>query len=220
MGKFTDKIVVITGGAQPNSLAMAKKFAQEDAKAVIVLCESIDKSEALVREQDAVCQALECNIGDFTDVTRCFDAIKAQVGFVDVLICNPNAECKKTLVETTPEEWNQVLAINVHSIFYCCKQVYADFKERRTGEVILFSDDAAFGVAGNAAFAITKASALGINGSCSREGEKYGVTCNVVTPTASATPEDVANTVALLASEEGRPFHGQPIKVIKDWTKA
>ena len=37
MGKYTDKIVVITGGAQPNSLAMAKKFAQEDAKAVIVL---------------------------------------------------------------------------------------------------------------------------------------------------------------------------------------
>ena len=62
--------------------------------------------------------------------------------------------------------------------------------------------------------------ALGYIGSCSRETEKYGGTCNLVTPTAGATPEDVANTVALLASEEGRPFHGQVIKVIKDWTKA
>lgn len=219
MGKFTDKIVVITGGVQPNSLAMAKKFAQEGAKSVIVLCESIENTEALVRDQGAVCQALECNIADFADVTRCFDAIKAQVGFVDILVCNPNAECKKTLLETTPEEYNQVLAINVHSLFYCTKQVYADFKERRTGKLILFSDNDAFGVAGNAAHAITMASALGYIGSCSREGEKYGVTCNLVTPTAGCTPEDVANTVALLTSEEGRPFHGQVIKVIKDWTK-
>ncbi len=219
MGKFTDKIVVITGGAQPNSLAMAKKFAQEDAKAVVVLCESAE-SEAVVREQGAVCQAMECNIADFADVTRCFDAIKADIGFVDVLICNPNAVCQKTLLETTPEDWNRVLGINVHSLFYCCKQVFADMKARKTGEVILFSDDAAYGTVGNAALAITKASALGFNGSCSRESEKYGVTVNTVIPTASATPEDVAKTVALLASEEGRPLHGQVVKVIKDWTKA
>lgn len=219
MGKFTDKIVVITGGAQPNSLAMAKEFAGQDAKAVVVLCESAE-SQAIVREQGAVCQAMVCNIGDFADVTRCFDTIKADIGFVDILICNPNAVCKKTLLETTPQEWNQVLAINVHSLFYCCKQVFADMKARRTGEVILFSDDAAYGTVGNAAYAVTKASALGYNGTCSRESEKYGVTVNTVIPTASATPEDVAKTVALLASEEGRPLHGQVVKVIKDWTKA
>ena len=218
MGKFTDKIVVITGGEQPNSLAMAKKYAQEDAKAVVVLCESAE-SEATVREQGAVCQAMVCNIADFADVTRAFDTIKAELGFVDILICNPNAECKKTLLETTPEDWKQVLGTNVHSMFYCCKQVFADMKARKTGEVILFSSDAAYGMVGNAAYAITKASALGIHGTCSRECEKYGITCNTVVPTVGATPEDVANTVALLTSEEGRPLHGQVIKVIKDWTK-
>lgn len=217
MGKFTDKIVVITGGAQDNSLAMAKKFAGEDAKAVIVLCATAEE-EATIREQGAV--AMSCNIADFEDVTRCFDAIKAEIGFVDVLICNPNAACKKTLLETTPQEWQQVLGINVHSMFYCCKQVFADMKARKTGEVIMFSSDAAMGVAGNAAYAITKASALGYNGSISRECEKYGITCNTVIPAAGATPEDVANTVALLASEEGRPLHGQIIRAVKDWTKA
>lgn len=218
MGKFTDKIVVISGGEQENSLAMAKKFAQESAKAVIVLCETLE-NEATVRAQGAVCQAMQCNIADFADVTRCFDAIKEKIGFVDILICNPNAECRKTLLETTAEEWNRVLGINVHSMFYCCKQVFADMKARKTGEVILFSSDAAMGVAGNASYAITKASALGYNGSCSRECEKYGITCNTVIPTPGCTPEDVANTVALLASEEGRPLHGQIVKVIKDWTK-
>lgn len=216
MGKFTDKIVVITGGAQDNSLAMAKKFAGEEAKVVVLYATA--EEEAAIREQGAV--AMQCNIADFADVTRCFDAIKAEIGFVDVLICNPNASCKKTLLETTPQEWQQVLGINVHSMFYCCKQVFADMKARKTGEVIIFSSDAAMGVAGNAAYAITKASALGYNGTISRECEKYGITCNTVIPTVGSTPEDVANTVALLASEEGRPLHGQIIRAVKDWTKA
>ena len=201
MAKFTDKVVVISGGNQPNSLAMAKKFVSEGAKVAIL---------TKVEEADITAAGA---------VNAAFDKIKAEMGPIDVLICNPNASCPKTLLETTAEEWNEVLATNVHSIFYCCKQVFADMKERKTGEVILFSDDAAFGVAGNAAFAITKASALGIVGSCSRESEKYGVTCNCVTPTVGATPEDVADTVALLASEEGRPLHGQTVKVIKNWTK-
>jgi len=216
MGKFTDKIVVITGGAQDNSLAMAKKFAGEEAKVVVLYATA--EEEAAIREQGAV--AMQCNVADFADVTRCFDAIKAEIGFVDVLICNPNASCKKTLLETTPQEWQQVLGINVHSMFYCCKQVFADMKARKTGEVIMFSSDAAMGVAGNAAYAITKASALGYNGTISRECEKYGITCNTVIPTVGSTPEDVANTVALLASEEGRPLHGQIIRAVKDWTKA
>jgi len=213
MAKFTDKVVVISGGNQPVSLAMAKKFSGEGAKVAILTKEAAPEIAA-----SGAVEVL-CDIAKFDCVTAAFDKIKAEMGPVDVLICNPNAKCEKTLLETTPEEWNEVLYTNVHSIFYCCKQVFADMKERKTGEVILFSDDAAFGVAGNAAFAITKASALGIVGSCSRESEKYGVTCNCVTPTAGATPEDVADTVALLASEEGRPLHGQTVKVIKNWTK-
>lgn len=217
MARFTDKVAVITGGNQPNSLAIAKKLADEGAK-VAVLTNNAQADAAEVQAQGAV--AYPCNIADFDDVTACFDKIKTEMGFVDILICNPNASCRKTLLETTAEEWNEVVAINVHSMFYCCKQVFADMKERKTGEVILFSDDAAYGVVGNAAYAVTKASALGYNGSCSRESEKYGITCNVVTPAGNATPEEVANTVALLASEEGRALHGQGVKVIHDWTKA
>ena len=213
MAKFTDKVVVISGGNQPNSLAMAKKFVSEGAK-VAILTKTEEADIAAAGAANYI-----CDIAKFDDVTAAFNKIKAEMGPVDVLICNPNASCPKTLLETTPAEWNEVLATNVHSIFYCCKQVFLDMKERKTGEVILFSDDAAFGTVGNAAFAITKASALGIIGSCSRESEKYGVTCNCVTPTVGATPEDVADTVALLASEEGRALHGQTVKVIKNWTK-
>ena len=217
MGKVTGKIIVITGGVQPNSLAMAKKLAEEDAKAVVILTKNAAEDAAQIKEQGEACYAYQCNIANFEDVTRAFNEIKANLGDVDVLINNPNASCKKTLLETTPEEWNEVLAINVHSLFYCCKQVYADMKARKTGKVINFSNDAMMGVAGNAAYAITMGSAVGFTGSCAREGEKYTVTVNSLTPAGNATPEEVANTVAMLVSEDGRAFHGQHLRVTHSW---
>ena len=219
MGKITGKIAVITGGATSESLAMAKKLAQEEAKAVIILTKNAAEDAAAVSEQGAACMAYQCNIASFEDVTRCFNAIKAEQGDIDILINNPNASCPKTLIEMTPEEWNEVLAINVHSMFYCCKQVFADMKARKTGKIINFSANEAMGVAGNAAYAITKASALGYTGTCARECEKYTVTVNCVTPNGNATPEEVADTVALLVSEEGRAFHGQYLKVTHSWVQ-
>lgn len=216
MGKLDNKIAVITGGLQPNSLAMAKKLAQEGAK-VAVLTPNAAEDAAQIRAQGETCHAYQCDIADFADVTACFNKIKETLGDVDILINNPNAACHKSLLETTPEEWNRVLAINVHSLFYCCKQVYADMKARRTGKVINFSDDAMLGVTDNAAYAITMGSAVGFTGTCAREGEKYTMTACSVTPAANATPEEVADTVALLASEEGRVFHGQHLKVTHSW---
>jgi len=219
MGKITGKIAVITGGVQPNSLAMAKKLAQEEAKAVVILTKNAAEDAAQVKAQGEACYAYQCNIGNFEDVTRCFNAIKAELGDIDILINNPEAKCAKTLLEMTPEEWEQILAVNVHSMFYCCKQVFADMKARRTGKIVNFSANDAMGVAGNAAYAITKASALGYTGTCARECEKYTITVNCVTPNGNATPEEVADTIALLVSEEGRAFHGQYLKVTHSWVQ-
>lgn len=219
MGKLTGKIAVITGGAQPRSLAIAKKLAEEEAKAVVILTANAAEDTAAVQAQGAACHAYQCNIGNFEDVTRCFNAIKAELGDIDILINNPDVNCQKTLLEMTPDEWNNILAINIHSMFYCCKQVFADMKARKTGKIINFSDNAAMGVAGQAGYVISKASALGFTGSCARESEKYTVTVNSLTPNADATAEEVADTVALLVSEEGRAFHGQHLKVTHSWVQ-
>ena len=125
-GRLAGKIAVITGGTQPESLAIAKKLAQEEAKAVVILT-AAEEDAAAVQAQGTPCHAYPCDIGNFEDVTRCFNAIKAELGDIDILINNPNAICPKTLLEMTPEDWDKVLRVNVHSMFYCCKQVFADF---------------------------------------------------------------------------------------------
>ena len=204
MGEFTDKLVVITGGDQPYTLAMAEKYAAAGAKVAV-----LTQIEAQI--PGATCYL--CDIGVYTDVEKTFAAIKADLGPVDILIHNPNAACGKTLLDTSYEEWDRIMAVNTHSLFYCTKQVALDMKERQTGKLVIFSDPAANGVKGDAAYAVTKGTALGFTFSAARETEKYTITTHAVTPNADATPQEVADTVLLLTSEAGRPFHSQAVKV-------
>ena len=204
MGEFNNKLVVITGGLQPYTEAMAEKYAAAGAKVVVL-------TETDAQLSGAVCYT--CDIGVYEDVEKTFAAIKADIGPVDILIHNPAAACGKTLLETSYEEWDRIIAVNAHSLFYCTKQVAADMKERQTGKIIVFSDVAANGLAGNAAYAVTKGAALGFTFSAARETEKYTITSTAVTPNSDATAEEVASTVLLLTSEAGRPFHSQAVKV-------
>ena len=204
MGEFTSKLVVITGGVQPYTLAMAEQYAAAGAKVAV-----LTETEAQI--PGATCYV--CDIGVYADVEKTFAAIKADLGPVDILIHNPMAACGKTLLETSYEEWDRIVAVNTHSLFYCTKQVALDMKERKTGELIIFSDPSANGVAGDAAFAVTKGAALGFTFAAARETEKYTITTNAVTPNADATAEEVAKTVLLLTSEAGRALHSQALKV-------
>ncbi len=206
MGKLDNKIAVITGGTQPNSLAIAARFAQEGAKVFIFV------NGAPETLQDNV-STLTCNIADFDDVTRCFTALQEKVGYVDSLVNNSAEKCEKTVLETTPEEWERVLSTNTNSIFYCCKQILPQLKDRRTGKLINITSPATLGVAGNAAYAVTMATMLGLHGTMSRETERYTTTCCTLNPAGNATPEEIANAALLVATEEGRFLHGQVVSV-------
>jgi NAD(P)-dependent dehydrogenase (short-subunit alcohol dehydrogenase family) len=162
--------------------------------------------------QDNV-STLTCNIADFDDVTRCFAALQEEVGYVDILVNNAAEKCEKTVLETTPEEWEQVLATNTDSILYTCKQVFPQMKERRTGKLINVSSPAVSGVAGNAAYAVSMAAMLGVHYTMSRETERYTTTCCTLSPAGNATPEEIADVALLAATEDGRFLHGQIVSV-------
>lgn len=204
MGRLENKFAVISGGIQPNSVAIAKAFLAEGAKVVILDGEG--------RTEEGI-DIVKCNIGSYEEVTVCFAELQAQYGPVDILVNNPEMKCEKTLLETTPEEWNAVLAHNTHSIFYICKQIMPQLKERRTGKIINISSPQVYGVAGNAAYAVTKASMLGIHGTIARETERYTTTTHTLVPAANTTAEEVAKSAVFMASDESRFVHGQIVNV-------
>lgn len=204
MGRLENKFAVISGGIQPNSVAIAKAFLAEGAKVVILDGEG--------RTEEGI-DIVKCNIGSYEEVTACFAELQTKYGPVDILVNNPEMKCEKTLLETTPEEWNAVLAHNTHSIFYICKQIMPQLKERRTGKIINISSPQVYGVAGNAAYAITKASMLGIHGTIARETERYTTTTHTLVPAANTTAEEVAKSAVFMASDESRFVHGQIVNV-------
>ena len=206
MDKLTGKLAVITGGATEINAAIAKSFIAEGAKKVYILDENAEAAKAALEGTGAV--AAQCDIGVFADVTRCFDEIKAADGEVDILINNPQASSEKTAMEISYEEWKRDIAINVDSMFFCCKQVVASMKERKTGEIINVSSPDYMGVAGKISYVTSKAAVHGFTGTVCREMERYGVTANVLTPDHNATPEEIAGIVTYLCSEDGRSAHG------------
>ena len=86
-------------------------------------------------------------------------------------------------------------------------------KQRCTGKLINISSPAVSGVAGNAAYAVTMATMLGIHGTMSRETERYGTTVCTLNPADNATGEEIANAALLAATEDGRFMHGQVVNV-------
>ena len=150
MEKLTGKVAVVTGGATAINATIAAKFLEEGAKAALILDDSIDRAKAAV--EGSGIGVLPCDIGSFADVTRCFDEIKANFGEVDILINNPQTTCEKSALETSFEEWKRDIAVNVDSLFFCCKQVVASMKERRTGKIINVSSPDYMGVAGKTSY--------------------------------------------------------------------
>lgn len=213
MANLTGKVAVISGGATEINVAIAKQFIADDAKVVAILDKNAEAAKAAVAQLGEKAVVYQCNIGVLAEVEAAFDAVKATYGEVDVLVNNPNASCKKTILETTAEEWEAVIAENVDSLFYTCKQVMLSMKERKCGKIVNIAAEHHLGAAGMVSDVVSRAAALGYNGSVCRESEKYSTTAYAVVPAGNATAEEVAKAVGFLCSEEGNFAYSQTITV-------
>ena len=191
---------------------IARRLVEEEAKVVVL---DGDAAAAKAALEGTGADVYACNTSDYEDTIRCFDKIKAELGEVDILVTNPQEHCRKTMVETTPEEWNAIMAADVHSLFYCAKQVCASMKERKSGKVINVSSRSFMGDKGDAAYVVAKAAVHGFTGTLCTEMVKYGVTGNVVTPNDDAAPEDIADAIAFLSSEDSRFAHRLNVTVAR-----
>jgi len=194
MGKLTGKVAVITGGANEVNVAIAKKLAAEEAKAVILA------DEAATVEGVAV---VKCNIASLADTERAFNEIKEAYGETYIFVSNPQGSVKKGVLEITYEEWNSVIEHNVNSMYNVSKQVFPLMK-KNGGRVIAITDMDVMGAANKVDHVTSEGAAHGFTAAVARELVKYGVTSNVLRVDADATPDEVADAVVVVASDAGR----------------
>jgi len=135
MDGLKDKRVLITGGAGGIGAATAKRFLEEGARVVV-----LDRDEeALARVEKRLPTlngTIRADVSNPNSVTRAFDQLEELLGGLDVLINNAGISIRHSFLDTTPEQWRQVIEINLNGIFFVAQQA-AQRMIQDSGGVIL-----------------------------------------------------------------------------------
>lgn len=178
--------VLVTGGTRGIGRAVVEALAGE-AAADRSVAFTWSSSEAMARQLEAAAEGrLRAFHLDLRDRSRPDDLvaeIEETLGPIDGLVNNAGIRRESLLALTSDEDWDAVLDTNLGGLFRCCRAVLRGMMVRRRGSIVnVASLSALHGVAGQAAYAASKAGILGLTRSLAREVGKRGVRVNAVVP--------------------------------------
>jgi 2-hydroxycyclohexanecarboxyl-CoA dehydrogenase len=238
MGRLDDKIAIVTGGGQGIGQAIAQKLAAEGA---IVVVTDVDEANA-AKTADALpgAVAIRTDVTDRQGVQAMVERVAGQFGGIDVLVNNAGWDKASSFVDSDPDDWDRVIAVNLYGVLHTCKAVLPIMAGQGRGAVVnLGSDAGRVGSSGEAVYSATKGGIIAFTKSLAREMARDQVRVNCVCPGPTDTalfasfagpklrealtkaipfrrlgqPADVANVVAFLASDEASFLTGQTVSV-------
>ena len=239
---FENKTAVITGGSRGIGLAIAKKLASNGANIAILYVgdesEGINAKNELLEYGTKVEQYF-CDVSDFEASKEVIDKVIEEFGGVDFLINNAGITRDKLVLNMDEKDFDAVINVNLKGTFNMIKHTYKHFMKKRFGRIVSTSSIVGLnGNAGQANYSASKAGIIGLTKSVAKELAGRGVTVNAVahgyigTDMTNAlsdkvkdamkaqipakrigTPEDVANVVAFLCSDDAAYVTGEVIRV-------
>lgn len=187
---LTNKIAVVTGGADGIGKATSLLFAEAGA---ITLIWDLNEAKGIETVNEIIAQGgkaafTKVNTAHFDEVKTATDAIVAEYGRLDIIINNAGITRDSTIKKMTPESWQQVIDVNLTGVFNCCKCASDVMVENGFGRIINASSVVAlYGNFGQTNYVATKAGLIGMTKTLARELGKKGVTVNAVAPGFIAT---------------------------------
>jgi len=235
------RVALVTGASQGIGRACAVRLASAGA-AVAVAARNQEKLDELVSEIKASggkAEAFPLDVSDEEQIKGTFKAVLGQLGKIDILVNNAGITRDQLVMRMKRGDWDMVLNTNLTSAYCCIQQVIGSMLKQRWGRIINVSSIfGQMGQAGQANYAASKAGLIGLTMAIAREVASRSITCNAVAPgfieTAMTsglpddvkqtglkliplgrigTPEDVANAVAFLASDEASYITGHVLNV-------
>jgi 3-oxoacyl-[acyl-carrier protein] reductase len=227
----TPRTVLVTGGSRGIGLACARMLAGAGNRVAVTFSATpVDEAEIL---------AIKCDVTDPGQVDAAVASVEEQLGAVEVLVANAGITRDGLLVRMSEEDFAQVLDTNLTATWRLAKRVVPKMMKARWGRIVVVSSVGAYlGAPGQSNYAASKAGLIGLTRSIAREYGPRGITANVVAPGPIdtdmlatmpddkrmllgqqipvgriGTPDEVAATVAFLASDSAAFITGAVVPV-------
>ena len=235
--RFSDKTVIVTGGAGGIGLAIASRFASEGANLVLadIKMDHLQQAAKTLKLDPARTWLSQCDVSNEQQVEATVNGAIVRFGSLDIVVNNAGLMIFKKLEEHTREDWNRILNVDLMGAFYFTK--YAFLHMQKGGSIVNISSIHALETTPMVTtYAAAKAAVLSLTRSSSIEGKAKGIRVNAILPGAIDTPmlwenpnikagleqvskdsvgkpEDIAGVVAFLASEDAAFVQGAMIEV-------
>lgn len=236
------KVAVITGATRGIGKGVAEVFAKNGADIAFTYVSSDEKAKAVeehLKSFDIKVKAYKFNVADYQATEEFIDDVVTEFGKIDAIVNNAGITRDGLLMRMTEENWDDVMNINLKSVFNVTKCALKTLLKQRFGSIINMSS--VVGIEGNSGqsnYAASKAGVIGFSKSIAQEIGSRNIRCNAIAPgfietemtsnldpevikgwiqdipmKRSGTAEDVANTALFLASDLSNYVNGQVINV-------
>lgn len=236
------KVALVTGGSRGIGRAIALKLADAGNDVAVIYAGREDAANATVAEIEAKgvrAMAVKCNVADAAQAIEAVNQVIEVLGVPDILVNNAGIIRDGLAMRMKPEDFRAVIDTNLSGAFYMIRACLPAFVRRRSGRIVnIASVSGMMGNPGQANYSASKAGLIGLTKTIAREVAARGITVNAVAPGFIETdmtksmseaalnagvaavpmarigkPEDVANAVNFLASDEAAYITGCVLKV-------
>ena len=184
-GRVEGKTVVITGGAAGIGRASSLMFAREGAAVVIIDIneEAAKETVEMIEADGGAAYFFKADVSKSAQVDAAFDAIKSDVGAYNILFNHAGTIIVKPLHETTEDDYDRLMDINVRSAFLVCRRALPEMVANGGGSVVITESIASeLGYALESLYCMTKGAVLQLSRTIAVEYREQGIRCNAVCP--------------------------------------
>lgn len=187
---ISGKTVLITGAGRGIGRATAIAFAKEGINVGLVgrTLENLQNVAEELKEFDVKVAIAAADVANMESITEAVESIRAELGAIDILVNNAGISKFGKFLDLSPEDWTNIVDVNVKGVYYTTRAVLPEMIERQTGDIINISSTAGQkGAPITSAYSASKAAVIGMSESLMLEVRKHNIRVVTLTPSTVAT---------------------------------